>query len=810
MLATGPGRFSLIGLLCLAALVSPGLRAQLGPPPFVRSANNSADYSTTFAQGSLFVVFGENLGPATLVEVTAFPLPDILAGTSVTVTSGTTTLNCPLVYTSASQVAAILPSNTPIGTATIAVTYNGQAGPAGFSGAQVTVAATSVGLYTLTSSGLGAGSLTDLDGTLLTFANSAKPGDDVYLYGTGLGPIGTPDNLLPPSFPNFPNVQVFVAGQSATIVYGGRSGCCSGVDQIVFTVPAAVANGCNVPITVVSGGVASNPVTMPVNAAGGPCSDSGPTLPTSVLTKASAGQPVRVGIVSVGPTAIAGVGSNYGAVAASLSAALHTPVSEADAARLIRAYRTRSSRAIRMAMAKYTSRWKAVDAKTKARLVAQISLTQEGAFAEFGSLSSESATAMVTAAQFPPAGECAMLPNSVPYGLGSIGAGLNAGASLTLSGAAGSLTLKRTGNGQYQAPLDASAAGPNVPLGAYTISGSGGNDVGAFSATVTIASHPAISNKSSLASVDPAQPLTVTWTGGIAGNYVLIGGGSTTPPHGYFACAADGGQGTFTIPSYILSAIPATTTANGIIFISPHPLSNQLSIPGVDLAYFADASNDSVNVAFGKTTGNGPNVANVTGSIDGLYPASGAAAARNDGMSTGGPISNSALLTAATFTTAFDILPNASPFVVTATSAAGSATIMINPAQNTWQANYVVPAVAARAGDFSGDFTVTNFLTGSPFPGNLIPVSLLDPIAVSALSYLVLPNAFVQGSPNGTLMASGTLPASGHFTIGPGANPPQTFGGFSNLTTRGSQSATFSLYVDGKLVASKQVPFSTD
>ncbi len=797
MSALGPGLSPSIGFACLAALVSPALRAQSGPPPFVNSANNSADYSTTFAQGSLFVVFGENLGPAMLVQVTAFPLPNVLSGTSVTVTSGSTTLNCPMIYTSSSQVAAILPSNTPAGTATITVSYNAQTADDGFSTAQVTVAATSVGLYTLTSSGLGAGSLTDIHGTLLTYANSAKPGDDVYLYGTGLGPIGTPDNVLPPSFPNFPNLQVFVGGQSANIVYGGRSGCCSGVDQIVFTVPA-VANGCNVPVTVISGASSSNTVTMPVNASGGPCSDSGPTLPTSVLTKAAAGQPVKLAIVTIGPTAIAGIGSNPGAVAARLSAALHAPVSEADAARLIRAYRTRSSRAIRKAMAKYASRWRALDAKTKATLVAQISLAQEGAFAEFGSLSSEGAVAMVTGAQFPPAGECVMLPNSVPYGLGSIGAGLDAGASLALTGAAGSLTLKQSGSGQYQVPFGASVAGPNVPLGAYTINGSGGEDVGAFSATITVASHLAFSNKSSLVGVNPAQPLTVTWTGGIAGNYVLIGGGSTTPPHSYFACAADGGQGTFTIPGYILSAVQTTTTANGIIWISPNPLSNQIVIPGVDLAYFADASNDSVNVAFGKTSVNGPNVANVTGSIDGLYPASGAAAAANGGMSTGGPISNSALLTAATFTTAFDILPNASPFVVTATSAAGSATIMINPAQNTWQANYVVPTAAARVGNFSGDFTVTNFLNGLPFPGNMIPPSQLDPIAISALGDLELPNGFVPGSPNGTLMASGTLPASGHFTVGPGSNPPQTFGGFTNLTTRGPQSATFTLYVDGQ------------
>src|ERR1035438_1607680 len=105
----------------LAVLVSPGLRAQSSPPPEVYSANNSADYSTTIAQGSLFAVFGYYLGPANLVEVSAFPLPNVLSGTSVTVTSGSTTLNCPMIYTLIGQVAAILPSNTPPGTANITV-----------------------------------------------------------------------------------------------------------------------------------------------------------------------------------------------------------------------------------------------------------------------------------------------------------------------------------------------------------------------------------------------------------------------------------------------------------------------------------------------------------------------------------------------------------------------------------------------------------------------------------------------------------------------------------------------------------------
>ena len=47
------------------------------------------------AQGSIFVVFGQELGPATLVQVSSFPLPTSqgLAGTSIRVTVGGTTVD---------------------------------------------------------------------------------------------------------------------------------------------------------------------------------------------------------------------------------------------------------------------------------------------------------------------------------------------------------------------------------------------------------------------------------------------------------------------------------------------------------------------------------------------------------------------------------------------------------------------------------------------------------------------------------------------------------------------------------------------
>ena len=54
--------------------------------------------NSAIAEGSLFIVFGTNMGPATLVPVTSFPLPTNLGGsnstngTSITITvNGTNT-----------------------------------------------------------------------------------------------------------------------------------------------------------------------------------------------------------------------------------------------------------------------------------------------------------------------------------------------------------------------------------------------------------------------------------------------------------------------------------------------------------------------------------------------------------------------------------------------------------------------------------------------------------------------------------------------------------------------------------------------
>lgn len=120
------------------------------------------------AQGSMFVVKGAGLGPASLVVAKSFPLLTTMAGTSVTVSVGGANVNALIYYTSDNQVAAILPSSTPTGGGTVAVTYKGQTAYA-----MIAVVASNVGVFTVNQGGTGDAIVFHADNTLVTPLNAA-------------------------------------------------------------------------------------------------------------------------------------------------------------------------------------------------------------------------------------------------------------------------------------------------------------------------------------------------------------------------------------------------------------------------------------------------------------------------------------------------------------------------------------------------------------------------------------------------------------------------------------------------------------
>lgn len=282
-------------IIWLSVLIAVPALAQ----PVIRSGNgvlNSASYLTPglpasgIAQGSLFVVFGTGLGPANLVQANQFPLPTALAGTSIMVTAGGVSKPALMVYTYATQVAAIMPSSMPVGAATITLTYNNQAGQP----APVQIVSSAFGIYTYNSRGTGQAIATDANYGVNTIIHTFHPGDLAILWGTGLGPITSPDENAPPVGDVPGDLQVIVGNTAANIYYRGRSGCCSGVDQVMFYIPAGL-EGCAVPVAVKSGGVISNIATLAISSEGQTCHDS--IMGQALVDKLAAGQKIDFGYV---------------------------------------------------------------------------------------------------------------------------------------------------------------------------------------------------------------------------------------------------------------------------------------------------------------------------------------------------------------------------------------------------------------------------------------------------------------------------------------------------------------------------------
>jgi len=571
---------------------------------YVTSITNSASYAVSgvngfgIAQGSLFVVFGNNLGPNTPVSASGFPLPYSLGGTSIQVAVGTVKSNAIMIYSSQGQAAAILPSNVPVGDGVVVLTFNG----ASSAPTPIKVMKSAFGIYSTTSNGVGAGVITDTNYALKTTTEAGQPGEILTIWGTGLGAVagGEDDGPLPGN--KFPRTEVFVGGQSATVRYAGRSGCCAGVDEIIFEVPTNTPEGCFVPLSVQSGGIVSNFVTLPIANKGGACADAvGP--PASLVRRAQAGQSINVGIVALGPTSIleAAGFSFLGDLASQFSSLLETTVTENDIRRIIRAHGEQRLQVIaKFAQAHHLS------AETMLSKLGEIaplvqSLDNMGAAAGFAQLNGLGHVVSQFGSVLPPPGTCSVAHEwgFVSQAWGTSSRSRDAGTQLVLKGPIGTRVMSNVSNGEYQVPLGSGFVTLQLPFGTYIVTGSGGQDIGAFTASLIGGSNLRWTNKDEIGVVDRTHSLTVTWTGSNLAGYVLFGGAASGAGTGAaFACVESAQKGTFTVPAYVLSAMPMASSDKGYLFLVAHPLQNPFSATGIDAGYFVDFSSDSKTAAF--------------------------------------------------------------------------------------------------------------------------------------------------------------------------------------------------------------------
>jgi uncharacterized protein (TIGR03437 family) len=521
---------------------------------------NAASYALNglpnagIAQGGMFVLFGRNLGPLEFQQVSAFPIPTQLGGTSVTVTVGGTTVNCLMLYTLDRQVAAILPSNTPVGTGTVRVIFNNQSSNT----MAIQVVQRGLGIFTRNQAGSGPAIVQNFnsqsDQPINSVLEAAIPGQTVILWGTGLGPV-TGDEAggpRPGDMSGLP-LEVWVGDKQASVTYRGRSGCCAGIDQIVFTVPNDV-QGCYVSVAVVLGGVLSNSTTMAIAPQRGPCSDP----------------------VHVSSTDIAAIQSGGG-------------VNFAD----IGLFRLAAKFALQ-----------------EEGTIDTVEGNAEFAEAHFSRYNAADLLASVGSQSFPSAGSCTVQQfrydgffdsifqdeNPIPR------QGIDAGTAISVTGPLGikQMTKQSGSEGSYEARLGGiSDEGPQLPdfliPGAYTITnGAGGTTVGAFTTQTNVPANVVWSNRDSLPGVIPrTQPLSVTWTGADgATELVFIIGSSADPAAGSgasFACAANGSLGSFTVPAHIVRALPASGQEEegrvGFLMVGKTPLrtASDGTIPNVQI-----------------------------------------------------------------------------------------------------------------------------------------------------------------------------------------------------------------------------------
>ena len=255
-------------LFSLCSLVAQPVIADQG-------VTNAASYSILqingggIAPGTIVLIFGSGLGPATLRSAPAQPLPTELAGTRVSVGGAAAYI----VYTSATQVAAIAPSGVSPGTQPVTVTFEGRTSAP----MSVPIVGTDLGIFTRNSAGYGQAAAQTVvvptgEVPTLGLATPVRSGEAVVLYGTGLGAIaGAADDRAPGVARTTVPVEVVIGGRTVTPTYAGRSPNFPGLDQINFIVPAGLVPGCYVPAAVRANGRLSNVVSLPVGQTTGLC-----------------------------------------------------------------------------------------------------------------------------------------------------------------------------------------------------------------------------------------------------------------------------------------------------------------------------------------------------------------------------------------------------------------------------------------------------------------------------------------------------------------------------------------------------------
>ena len=221
------GKFDYIGQFTL----------EITAPPQIYSGGvvNGASFAAKVAPGSLFSIFGTDLGVARQ-DATSVPLPMSLAGASVTVAGKP----APLVFVSAGQINAQVPVDVPVGgTVPVVVTVNGLSSPV----ENVAVVAAAPGIFQF---GEKRAVVQNPDNSVNDANNGVAPNQYVVVYATGGGDVDNPVPTGAPA-PSNPlarhrrNVTATINGTMSEVAFAGLTPGFIGLSQVNLKIPGLPA-----------------------------------------------------------------------------------------------------------------------------------------------------------------------------------------------------------------------------------------------------------------------------------------------------------------------------------------------------------------------------------------------------------------------------------------------------------------------------------------------------------------------------------------------------------------------------------------
>ena len=486
------------------------------------------------AQGSVFQVAGiffEGGDPV----VSELPLGTEVAGVKVIFTAEDgTAVEAFIQEVRVNRITGILPSTAAAGKYKIKVTVNGEASKE----LAAVVVQRNPGIVTTGRTGAGQASakmiVPDADPVVNGFTKPARPGQQIVLAVTGLGPITGADNELPTE-ENLLPLKVAIGSKEVDATFAGRDGVSPGMDKVTFTLPEDVEVGCGVPVLLKWDGGESNSAGLTIEKPDKAACTHPWGLSEDTLRRLDEG-----GTVGVGFFFLARIGIQTTAAGITIDS---------------------SSESFGGSFERLT----VSQLPTTSLYDAPLNITTIGNCSVISVFTQQTDTPV----------EVVDDPS------------LDAGPELTLTGPNGlNKAIPRQKGNSYSASLGTStglpsipglptipglpglpgASGPLVVAGDYRLTGRGGNDVGPFTANLTVGQPLTWTNRDQITAIDRSRPLTVTWSGGTGSDTISLSGtsinvdvASKTSRGDYFWCTGYVRDGSLTVPTGILQRLQPTT-----------------------------------------------------------------------------------------------------------------------------------------------------------------------------------------------------------------------------------------------------------